>query len=102
VANAGRFPTRPVFPVFLGFAIIPTYIPGMANANGPIIDMTPDGEFITPPKTTLGTILARLAAFAVLLVVAAVAFWMALFIVPVMIILGIAAYALSRNQVRRF
>ncbi len=89
-------------PVFLGFAVTRAYIPVMANANGPIIDMTPDGDFITPPKPTLGSIFARLAAFAVLLVVAAVAFWMALFIVPVMIILGIAAYALSRNQVRRF
>jgi len=89
-------------PVFLGFAINRAYIHVMANANGPILDMTPDGEFIIPPKPTLGTILARLAAFAVLLVVAAVAFWMALFIVPVMIILGIAAYALSRNQIRRF
>ncbi len=89
-------------PVFLGFAIMAAYIPCMANANGPIIDMTPEGDFITPPKPGFGTIIARLAAFAVLLVVAAVAFWMALFIVPVMIILGIAAYALSRNQVRRF
>jgi hypothetical protein len=99
VANAGHFPT---VPVFLGFATNRAYILTMANTNGPIIDMTPDGDFITPPKPTMGTILARLAAFAVLLVVAAVAFWMALFIVPVMIILGIAAYALSRNQARRF
>jgi hypothetical protein len=88
--------------VFLGFAIMRAYVPVMANANGPIIDMTPDGDFITPPKPTMGGILARLAAFAVLLVVAAVAFWMALFIIPVMIILGLAAYAFSRGQVRRF
>lgn len=64
--------------------------------------MTPDGAFIEPAKPKLGIILARLAAFAVLLVVAAMTFWMALFIIPVMIILGIAAYAFSRSQVRRF
>lgn len=74
----------------------------MANANGPILNMTPDGAFIEPAKPKLGIILARLAAFAVLLVVAAMTFWMALFIIPVMIILGIAAYAFSRSQVRRF
>jgi hypothetical protein len=81
---------------------MPAYIAGMANANGPILDMTPDGAFIEPAKPKLGTILARLAAFAVLLVVAAITFWMALFIVPVMIILGLAAYAFSRSQIRRF
>ncbi len=79
-----------------------SYILTMANQNGPIIDMTPDGAFIEPTKPSYFTILARLAAFAVLLLVAAVTFWMALFIVPVLIILGIAGYALSRTQVRRF
>ncbi len=74
----------------------------MANPNGPILDMTPDGAFIEPAKPGFGTIIARLAAFAVLLVLAAVTFWMALFIIPVMIILGLAAYAVSRNQVKRF
>ncbi|MDE8342297.1 MAG: hypothetical protein POG24_00575 [Acidocella sp.] len=64
--------------------------------------MTPDGGFVQPPKTDYLTILARLLAFGVLLLVAAVAFWMALFIVPVLIILGIAGYALSRTQIRRF
>ncbi len=74
----------------------------MAKQNGPIIDMTPDGGFVEPDKPSYGTILARLAAFAVLLVMAAVAFWMALFMIPVLIILGIAGYALTRSQIRRF
>ena len=78
------------------------YICFMANQNGPVLDMTPDGAFIEPTKPSYFTILARLAAFAVLLLVAAVTFWMALFIVPVLIILGIAGYALARTQVRRF
>jgi len=72
--------------------------------QGPVIDMTPDGRFVepnTPPKPTLGLIIARLLAFAVLLVMAAVAFWMALFIVPVLIILALAGYAVARGQARR-
>jgi hypothetical protein len=74
----------------------------MANQHGPVIDMTPDGAFIEPPKPTLGTILARIIAFGMLLVIAAVAFWMALFIIPVIIILGVAGYAFTRLQVRRY
>ncbi len=73
----------------------------MTHPDGPVIDMTPDGHFIEPPKPTLGTIVARLVAFAVLLMVAAIAFWMALFIIPVLIILGVAGYALTRSQTRR-
>jgi hypothetical protein len=73
----------------------------MANTNGPVIDMTPDGNFIEPSKPTLGVILARIIAFGMLLVIAAVAFWMALFIIPVLIILGVAGYAFARMQVRR-
>ncbi len=78
------------------------YIVRMAKFNGPVIDMTPDGDFIEPSKPTLGTILARIIAFGMLLVIAAVAFWMALFIIPVLIILGVAGYAFARMQVRRY
>ncbi len=88
-------------PVFLVDLARRAYVPAMVNRNGPVIDMTPDGNFVQPPKPTLGVIAARLIAFAALLVVAAVAFWMALFIVPILIILGIAAYALSRAQMNR-
>lgn len=80
----------------------PSYMGFMSEQNGPIIDMTPEGDFVKPPKPDYLTILARLVAFGVLLLVAAVAFWMAIFIVPVLIILGIAGYALSRTQIRRF
>jgi uncharacterized membrane protein len=73
----------------------------MSNLNGPVIDMTPDGHFVEPPKPSLGTIIARIIAFGILLVVAAVAFWTALFIIPVLIILGVAGYAFARMQVRR-
>ena len=70
----------------------------MANRNGPIIDMTPDGGFVTPARTTpsLGTVLARLLAVGVLLGAAFVAFWAALFIIPALILLGFAGYAVAR------
>jgi uncharacterized membrane protein len=89
-------------PVFLVAMVGSAYISFMTRQNGPVIDMTPDGNFVEPSKPTLGTIIARLVAFAVLLMIAAVAFWMALFIVPVLIILGIAFYAMNRAQIRRF
>jgi len=73
----------------------------MANQDGPIIDMTRNGEFIDPPKPSLGTIIARVAAFGVLLLVAAVAFWMALFIIPVLLVLGVAGYFILRQQLKR-
>jgi hypothetical protein len=77
----------------------------MANSNGPVIDMTPDGAFIEPPKPTLGTILVRLAMFGVFLCVAVVIFWTALFMLPVLIVLGVIGYFLARSQfrsIRRF
>jgi hypothetical protein len=78
-----------------------TYDLIMANQNGPIIDMTRNGEFIDPPKPSLGTIVARLAAFGVLLLVAAVAFWTALFVIPVLMVLGVVGYFVARHQLRR-
>jgi hypothetical protein len=66
--------------------------------TGPVIDMTPDGAFVTPTRTapSLGTILSRLVCFGVLLGVAAVTFWAALFIIPTLILLGLAGYAVTR------
>jgi hypothetical protein len=72
----------------------------MANQNGPIIDMTRGGEFIDPPSPSLGTIAARLAAFGVLLVVAALAVWAALFIIPVLIVLAVVGYFVARHQMK--
>lgn len=63
--------------------------------------MTCGGEFIDPPKPSLGVILARLAAFGVLLVVAAVAFWAALFIIPILLALGLVGYLVARQQMKR-
>ncbi len=63
--------------------------------------MNRSGEFIDPPKPSLGDVVARLAAFGVLLVVAAVAFWAALFLVPVLIVLGVVGYFVARHQMKR-
>jgi len=73
----------------------------MANSNGPVIDMTPDGAFIEPPKPTLGLILLRLAAFGILLCLGALVFWTMLFVLPVLLILGVAGYFVARGQLRR-
>ncbi len=63
--------------------------------------MTRNGEFIDPPKPSFGTIAARVAAFGVLLLIGAVAFWAALFIVPLLLVLGVAGYFIARQQIRR-
>jgi hypothetical protein len=63
--------------------------------------MTPEGAFIEPPRPTLGGILVRLAAFAVFLCVAAVLFWTALFVIPVLFVLGVVGYFVARAQMRR-
>jgi uncharacterized BrkB/YihY/UPF0761 family membrane protein len=73
----------------------------MTKPDGPIIDMSRDGAFIDPPKSSLGVIAARLAAFGALLLVAALAFWMALFIIPVLLLLGVAGYFYARHQIKR-
>ncbi len=73
----------------------------MANQNGPIIDMTQGGEFIDRPRPSLGTIAGRVAAFGVLLLLAAVAFWAALFIIPMLLLLGVVAYFVARQQIKR-
>jgi hypothetical protein len=73
----------------------------MANQHGPVIDMTPDGDFIDQPQPSLGTILARLAAFGIVLALGAVVFWTFLFMLPVLLILGVAGYFFARGQIRR-
>ena len=60
-----------------------------------LLDMTPDGEFRTPPRMPLATrvlgIAVAVAAIAVALAVGALALWFALILIPVA--LGAAAVA---------
>ena len=73
----------------------------MVNSNGPVIDMTPDGAFIEPAKPSIGAILVRLALFGLFLCIGAVMFWTALFVLPVLVVLGAAGYFFARMQLRR-
>ena len=75
----------------------------MEKSDGPVIDMTPDGAFIDAPKSapvSIGTIVARLIAFAVGLCIVAVLFWAALFIIPLLLVLGVVGYVFARGQMR--
>ncbi|HTJ89821.1 MAG TPA: hypothetical protein VL356_06555 [Acidocella sp.] len=66
--------------------------------------MTPDGAFIDPPKPTpvsFGTIVARVIAFGVALCIVSVLLWAALFIIPVLILLGVVGYFFARGQMRQ-
>lgn len=75
----------------------------MKTNNGPIIDMTPAGGFVNEPIAgpTLGVILARVVAFAVLLGLLAMAFWLAVFTIPVLIVLGLVGYGYFRYKMAR-
>ncbi|MDD2876726.1 MAG: hypothetical protein PHT60_07930 [Acidiphilium sp.] len=69
--------------------------------------MTPAGDFsrdfsrqpVTRP--TLGGILARLVGFTIVLGFAALAFWLAVFTVPILIVVGLVAYAYVRFRMAR-
>lgn len=76
----------------------------MENANGPVIDMTPDGQFIEPPKPSILTYVLRLALFGVTLAIVAALFWTIILVLPLLLLAGIIGYfALrSRIQIRRF
>ncbi len=64
--------------------------------------MTPDGAFIEPPKPSFLTILIRLAMFAIFLGMIWVAFWTALFLLPVILVLGVAGFFIARHRLKRF
>jgi len=71
----------------------------------PVLDMTPDGRFRTPPRVPIAT---RIAAAAVVVAViagglaaAAIALWLAFLLIPVVLVAGLVAYAALRFQLRR-
>ncbi|MBW4037097.1 MAG: hypothetical protein HIU90_16660 [Proteobacteria bacterium] len=75
----------------------------MKMTNGPIIDMTPSGHFAQEPITgpTLGVILARVLVFTIALGFAALAFWLAVFTVPILIVIGLVGYGYFRFKMAR-
>jgi hypothetical protein len=77
----------------------------MEHSNGPVIDMTPDGQFIEPPKPSILTYLLRLAMFGVALAVVAAMFWTVILVLPLLLLVGALAYMLFRPRrggLRRF
>ena len=74
----------------------------MENSNGPVIDMTPDGQFIEPPKPSILTYLLRLALFGVALVAVVALFWTVLLVLPLLFLAGMIGYFLFRPQITRF
>lgn len=64
------------------------------------IDMTPDGRFRVPPPTPVSTRILRLAlvvaGLAAMGALAALAFWLALTLIPIAIGAGLIAYAIYR------
>ena len=86
----------------------------MAHRQPPLLDLTPEGEFRqpTPPfgRPPFGGLpwLARIAAWALVvalvaggLAVAAVAFWLALTLIPIAIVAGLIAYVAFRFNLWR-
>ncbi len=71
----------------------------MEHANGPVIDMTPDGQFIEPPKPTFLTYVLRLALFGVALAAMAAFFWTLILVLPLLLLAGVIGYFVLRQRV---
>ena len=71
----------------------------MEHANGPVIDMTPDGQFIEPPKPTFLTYVLRLALFGVALAAIAAFFWTLILVLPLLLLAGVIGYFVLRQRV---
>ena len=66
-----------------------------------VVDMTREGEFVQPPRASIGEIALRLLGFVILLGIGALAFWLAVFTIPVLIVVGLIGYLVFRLQMAR-
>lgn len=73
----------------------------MEKPEGPIIDMTPEGEFVTPPKPGYGLILRRVAILGLSFFVFVLLIKIAVKILPLLFLLIIAWILLARFIIRR-
>lgn len=66
----------------------------MENDEGPVIDMTPEGEFVDlpPAKTGVGAFLIRLAVFGLVVGAIGLMFWTALLALPLLLLAGMVGY----------
>ena len=69
--------------------------------NGPVIDMTPDGQFIEPPKPSILTYVLRLAMFGVALAAFAAFFWTLILVLPLLILAGVIGFFVFRPHIIR-
>ncbi len=71
----------------------------------PQFDMTPDGQFITPPPTPLATKLFRYAVIAAVVAgagaIAALALWIAFMLIPIAFAAAVIAWAAFRWRLWR-
>lgn len=74
----------------------------MEDSKGPVIDMTPDGQFVTPPKPSFLTYLLRLALFGVALAIVAALFWTFLLVLPLLILAGLIGFFVFRPKIIHF
>ncbi len=78
---------------------------GSQDGGGPILDMTADGQFRTPPQPTLSDRIFGYAVIAAViaggLAVAALALWFAMILIPIAILAGLVAYATLRWRLWR-
>lgn len=72
----------------------------MTNKNGPVIDMTADGQFVERPKPSFLQIALRVVSFVAALCVGAVLVWTAFIMIPILLVLGLVGYMLVRSQRR--
>ncbi len=63
----------------------------MKKDEGPVIDMTPEGEFVDSPqpKADIGMFVVRLAIFGLVLGAVALMFWMAVLVIPLLLLGGL-------------
>lgn len=74
----------------------------MEQSNGPVIDMTPDGQFIDPPKPSIFAYLLRLALFGVALAAIAALFWTVILVLPLFILAGVIGVFIFRPRIIQF
>ncbi len=68
----------------------------MKNDEGPVIDMTPEGEFIDPPaqKADSGMFMVRVVIFGLVIVAVGLMFWMAVLVIPLLLLGGLGVMLL--------
>ncbi len=68
----------------------------------PIIDMTPDGQFVSPPRPGIWNYLLRLALFGVALGIVATLFWTMLLLLPLLLLTSVVGFFLLRPHIVKF